>query len=393
MMRRWDVVVVGAGIHGAGVAQAAAAAGHSVLVLEQSAIAAGSSSRSSKLIHGGLRYLESGQLRLVRESLHERKLLLRLAPELVHLQKFYIPVYRQTRRRPWQLRTGLSLYALLSGLDSAAHFGTVPRRLWAQLDGLETQDLQQVFWYHDAQTDDERLTAAVVRSAQSLGAELALPAQCLGATVGDDQVRVRYRHDGAEQECDAGVLVNAAGAWASALANCIEPRPAVPALELVQGSHLVFEGPPQAGVYYVESPRDGRAIFVMPWRGKLLVGTTELRFHGDPATVVPGAQEIHYLQAVLRQYFPRFRDARLSQPIASFAGLRVLPAGAGHAFHRSRETLLTTDRGARPRLVSIYGGKLTTWRAVAARALEMVSGSLPRRHPRAHTDELELRAT
>jgi len=256
MSRRWDVVIVGAGIHGAGIAQAAAAAGHTALVLEQNAIAAGSSSRSSKLIHGGLRYLESGQLRLVRESLHERKLLLRLAPELVHLQKFFIPVYRQTRRRPWQLRTGLSLYALLAGLDASAHFGTLPRRQWAQLDGLATQDLQQVFWYHDGQTDDALLTAAVMRSAQSLGAELALPAQCLGATLGADAVRVRYRHEGAEQECEAGVFVNAAGAWARALAQCIEPRPAVPALELVQGSHLVYEGPPQAGVYYVESPRD-----------------------------------------------------------------------------------------------------------------------------------------
>ncbi len=393
MNRRWDVVIVGAGIHGAGIAQAAAAAGHSVLVLEQSAIAAGSSSRSSKLIHGGLRYLESGQLRLVRESLHERKLMLQLAPELVHLQKFYIPVYRHTRRRPWQLRTGLTLYALLAGLDSTAHFGTVSRRLWAQLDGLETQELQQVFWYHDAQTDDERLTAAVVRSAQSLGAELALPAQCLGATLGEDAVRVRYRHAGAEQECDAGVLVNAAGAWAGALAGRIEPKSAVPALELVQGSHLVYEGPPQQGVYYVESPRDGRAIFVMPWRGKLLVGTTEVRFHGDPASVAPAAQEIHYLQAVLRQYFPRFRDPQLSQPVASFAGLRVLPAGEGHAFHRSRETLLTTDRPARPRLLCIFGGKLTTWRAVSARALAMIAPSLPLRPALARTDQLVLRAS
>jgi glycerol-3-phosphate dehydrogenase len=161
----------------------------------------------------------------------------------------------------------------------------------------------------------------------------------------------------------------------------------------VQGSHLVYEGPPQQGVYYVESPRDGRAIFVMPWRGKLLVGTTEVRFHGDPATVAPGAQEIHYLQAVLRQYFPRFRAAELSQPVTSFAGLRVLPAGVGHAFHRSRETLLTTDRPARPRLLSIFGGKLTTWRAVSARALAMIGPSLPSRPALARTDQLVLRAS
>ena len=134
----FDVAIVGAGIHGTGIAQAAAAAGHSVLLLEQTAVAHGSSSRSSKLIHGGLRYLESGQFSLVRESLRERALMLRLAPELVQVQRFYIPVYAHTRRRPWQLRWGLALYALLSGLRPESRFGTVPRREWDRLDGLET---------------------------------------------------------------------------------------------------------------------------------------------------------------------------------------------------------------------------------------------------------------
>jgi glycerol-3-phosphate dehydrogenase len=369
MSRSYDVVVAGGGIHGAGVAQAAAAAGHSVMVLEQSALAAGSSSRSSKLIHGGLRYLESGQLRLVRESLHERALLLRLAPGLVRLQKFYIPIYDHSRRKSWQLRIGLSLYALLAGLDSAAHFGTVPRAEWASLDGLELEGLRQVYWYHDAQTDDALLTAAVMRSAQGLGAELALPARCTGATLGIDGAQVRYLQDGIEHQCSARVLVNAAGPWADALARSITPAIEVPALELVQGTHLLLDGPPQRGVYYVESPRDGRAIFVMPFRGQLMVGTTEVRFHGDPATVAPGPHEVHYLLGVLRHYFPRFRDAAASQLRGEFAGLRVLPAGGGHAFHRSRETLLVPDHPARPRVLSIYGGKLTTWRAISERAL------------------------
>jgi glycerol-3-phosphate dehydrogenase len=388
--RSYDVVVAGGGIHGAGMAQAVAAAGHSVLVLEQSALAAGSSSRSSKLIHGGLRYLESGQLRLVRESLRERALMLRLAPGLVRLQTFYIPVYDHSRRKSWQLRIGLSLYALLAGLDAAAHFGTVPRGEWASLDGLELQGLRHVYWYHDAQTDDALLTAAVMRSAQALGAELALPARCTGATLSADGVQVRYLQDGREQQCSARVLVNAAGPWADTLARTITPAIAVPALELVQGTHLLFDGPPQRGIYYVESPRDGRAIFVMPFRGQLMVGTTEVRFHGDPATVAPGAHEVHYLLGVLRHYFPRFRDAAASQPRAGFAGLRVLPAGGGHAFHRSRETLLVTDRPARPRVLSIYGGKLTTWRAVSERALARCAASLPVRRARARTDMLEL---
>ena len=391
MSRRYDVVVAGGGIHGAGMAQAAAASGHSVLLLEQEAIAAGSSSRSSKLIHGGLRYLESGQLRLVRESLHERALMLKLAPELVRLQKFFIPVYDHSRRKPWQLRIGLSLYALLAGLDGAARFGTVPLSGWAQLDGLDTHGLRQVFYYHDAQTDDALLTAAVMRSAQSLGAELALPARFTGATLAGDEVQVRYLHNGSQLECTARVLVNAAGPWADALARCITPAISVPALELVQGTHLVLDGPPQQGVYYVESPRDGRAIFVMPWRNQLLVGTTEVRFHGDPAAVTPGPHEIHYLLSVLRHYFPKYRDAAAAELRGAFAGLRVLPAGGGHAFHRSRETLLVPDRGARPRVLSIYGGKLTTWRAVAARAMALLAPSLPQRRVLARTDELELR--
>ena len=393
MSTRWDVVVAGGGIHGVGVAQAAAAAGHSVLVLEQQALAAGSSSRSSKLIHGGLRYLESGQIRLVHESLKERALLLRLAPDLVRLQKFYIPIYDHSRRHAWQLRVGLSLYALLAGLDSTARYGTVPRAGWAQLDGLDTAGLRQVFHYHDAQTDDALLTAAVMRSAQSLGAVLEMPARCTGATLTGDEVTVRYLRDGREQECQARVFINAAGPWAAALTHLVTPRIPVPPLELVQGTHLVLDGPPQAGVYYLESPRDGRAIFMMPWRSQLLLGTTEVRFHGDPATVAPGPHEIHYLLGVLRHYFPAFRDAGRSQVRGAFAGLRVLPAKGGHAFHRSRETLLDTDRDDRPRMLSIYGGKLTTYRAVAARVLAQIAPSLPQRRAVARTDQLELHPT
>jgi glycerol-3-phosphate dehydrogenase len=386
-----DVAVIGAGIHGAGVAQAAAAAGHSVLLLEQSAIAAGSSSRSSKLIHGGLRYLETGQFHLVRESLHERATLLRLAPELVRLQRFYIPIYPDTRRRPWQLRTGLSLYALLGSLSSAARFGSVPQRLWGTLDGLDTQGLQAVFCYHDAQTDDRALTGAVLRSAQGLGARLLCPAQFTGATLTDEAVLLHFRRDGNNEQLRARVLVNAAGPWADTLSHAITPAIPVPALECVQGAHIVLPGALSRGIYYVESPRDGRALFVMPWRGELMIGTTETRFHGDPATVAPSHAEIHYLLGALKHYFPRYRACSPEDITTSFAGLRVLPGGTGHAFHRSRETLLVPDRAARPRVLSIYGGKLTTYRAVAQRALQRIAASLPRRRAIAATDQLPLR--
>jgi glycerol-3-phosphate dehydrogenase len=387
-----DVTVIGAGIHGAGVAQAAAAAGHSVLLLEQSAIAAGSSSRSSKLIHGGLRYLETGQFHLVRESLRERATLLRLAPELVHLRRFYLPVYRHTRRRPWQLRLGLSLYALLAGLGPEARFGSVPRAQWGALDGLQTAQLETVLCYHDAQTDDQALTAAVVRSAQGLGARLLCPAQLVGAVLLDQGAELHYTHQGRAHLTRTRVLVNAAGPWADELARRIAPAIPVPALERVQGAHIVLPGTVERGIYYVESPRDGRALFVMPWRGALMIGTTETRFHGDPATVSASPAEIHYLLGVLKHYFPRYRHAAPEDIAASFAGLRVLPGGAGHAFHRSRETLLVPDRMPQPRVLSIYGGKLTTYRAVAQRALERLAASLPQRRALARTDQLPLRA-
>lgn len=386
-----DVAVVGAGIHGAGMAQAAAAAGHSVLLLEQTAIAAGTSSRSSKLIHGGLRYLETGQFHLVRESLRERTLLLQLAPELVQLRRFYVPIYRATRRRPWQIALGLSLYGLLAGFAHGAAFGVLPRRRWGELDGLTTGDLQRVFHYQDAQTDDRALTRAVVASAQSLGAQLACPARCLGATLLGQAVQLQYQHaDGRQEECRARVLVNAAGPWADELAARITPAIAVPPIERVQGSHLLLPLQLHAGCYYLESPRDGRAIFALPWHGQTLLGTTETRHRGDPAHCAPGAAEVSYLLGVLKHYFPAWRSLTGSDVLASFAGLRVLPRGSGHAFHRSRETLLLTEREHAPRVLSIYGGKLTTWRAVAQRGMARIAASLPARRARAHTDRLRL---
>ena len=391
MSRQFDVAIVGAGIHGTGIAQAVAAAGHSVLLLEQTAMAHGSSSRSSKLIHGGLRYLESGQFSLVRESLRERTLMLKLAPELVQVQRFYVPMYAHTRRRPWQLRLGLSLYALLAGLTPESRFGTVPRRDWGQLDGLDTDRLEAVFWYQDGQTDDRALTRAVLRSAQALGAELACPAAFERACLIDDGVELRYAQDGRAVDCRARVLVNAAGPWAEAVARRITPALEIPALECVQGAHLVLEGRLERGIYYLESPHDGRAVFVMPWKGQVMVGTTETRFVGDPSQVSPSAGEVHYLLGVLKHYFPRWRALSEQDLIESFAGLRVLPAGSDRAFHRSRETQLVRDRRTRPRVLSVYGGKLTTWRAVSERALDEIAGSLPRRRAIARTDRLPLK--
>ncbi len=437
-MKDYDVIVIGGGIHGAGVLQAAAAAGHSALLIERGALAGGTSSRSSKLIHGGLRYLESGQFSLVRESLHERAVHLRIAAELVELKPFFIPVYEDTRRRPWQLRLGLSMYALLGGFGAATRFGTVARAQWSHLDGLKTQGLDAVVRYYDAQTDDALLTRAVVQSALELGAELAMPAAFSRAVLREDGVAVTYRSTGTvggtgigmggstgasgttdttgtagpggttdttgtagpggtmdttgtTVACTARVLVNAAGPWAMQAARLVEPAISVPEVDLVQGTHIAIPFALTAGIYYVESPTDGRAVFVMPWKGATLIGTTETPYHGDPDDVHPLPEEEEYLLSVVRHYFPALANLTRDDITARFAGLRVLPAASQAAFDRSRETIITTDRDAGPRVLGIYGGKLTGWRAAAAHVMERMRPSLPFRPRRAATDGLILR--
>lgn len=387
MTDHYDVVVIGAGIHGAGVAQAAACRGHSVLVLEKTAIAAGTSSRSSKLIHGGLRYLESHDYGLVRESLRERAILLRIAPDLVHLQPFSIPIYADTSRRPSTLRAGLLLYALLGGLDRASRFRKLPQREWHQLDGLKTRQLQSVFQYHDAQTDDVALTRAVMQSAGELGAELLCPAEFSKASIGPQGCEIAYRSGDSERYCSAAVAVNAGGPWVGSVAERFTPQPPRVAADMVQGAHLVMQDELSQGCYYLEAPQDRRAVFLLPWGKHSLLGTTEHIYHGDPATVEVLPQEEHYLLGVLRHYFPQHSQQVLSR----FAGLRVLPASTGASFRSSRETRLVTDSKQQPRLVSIYGGKLTGYRATAQKVMRKLEASLPQRRVIADTAELPLR--
>jgi len=390
-MKEYDVIVVGGGIHGAGVLQATQAAGYQGLLIEKNSLASGTSSRSSKLIHGGLRYLESGQFALVRESLRERSIHLRIAPDLVEMKSFFIPVYRDTRRRPWQLKLGLCLYALLGGLAPGTAFGSVPRREWGALDGLDTNGLDAVIRYFDAQTDDAQLTRAVVRSAQELGGELAMPATFMRGLLRDDGVEVQYDHAGGRVTCRTRVLVNAAGPWAARIAGEVQPAIAVPAVDLVQGTHIVLPVAVTAGIYYVESPTDGRAVFVMPWQGATMIGTTETPYRGDPDLVHPLPEEEEYLLAVAARYFPAFRDMTRKDIVSRFAGLRVLPAASETAFTRSRETIFTPDRDPRPRVLTLYGGKLTGWRAAAAEVLDRIRPSLGPKARRGSTDRLILR--
>lgn len=387
MSDAYDVVVIGGGIHGVGVAQAAACAGYSVLLLEQHSLASGTSSRSSKLIHGGLRYLEGHDFGLVRESLRERDILLNIAPDLVRLQPFHIPVYPDTSRRPLTLRTGLILYAMLGGLNRASRFRKLARNEWGALDGLETRKLQVVYQYLDAQTNDVELTRAVMHSAIEFGATLRCPSEFLSARIGHQGCEILYRDNAHEKSCRAQVLVNAGGPWVNAIAERIRPTPARMAIDLVQGTHLILDSNLEKGCYYLEAPQDRRAIFLLPWGHQSLLGTTESLYRGDPLAVTPLQQEVDYLLEALQYYFPQ-RTAHVDD---MFAGVRVLPAAEDAAFKRTRETQLPVDDRTRPRVLSIVGGKLTGYRATAQKVMHCLRRTLPARKPRADTTTLALK--
>lgn len=380
-----EVCVVGGGIQGCGVAQAAAAAGYQTVLLEQDSLAHATSSRSSKLIHGGLRYLESGQLALVAKSLAERERLLRNAPDLVRRVPFYIPIYKHTRRRPWLVALGLGAYALLGRLRSGCGFHRVSAADWDRLDGLSTDGLQAVYQYWDAQTDDKALTRAVMHSAQVLGAQLYCPARFIRASYHQNHFHVEYQYDGRLRQLRSRVLINAAGPWVTSVHADIQTTVSLPPVDLVQGTHLVLNAASPSGVYYVEAPSDHRAVFIMPWQGHTLVGTTETIVTGEPAKVKPLAQEIEYLQHIARVYFPH-SDIQI---VDQFAGVRVLVKSRQGVFRRPRDTLLFTHDSL-PGYVALIGGKLTAYRVTGERVIGLIKPRLPVREPCADTRELKL---
>ncbi|MCE9685681.1 FAD-dependent oxidoreductase [Shewanella sp. AS16] len=390
-MESYDLVIIGGGINGVGVAQCASAAGYSVLLLEQGEIGAQTSANSSKLIHGGLRYLENAQLHLVRESLLERRALLRLAPTLVKPVRFYIPVYSDSRRSPWTIRAGLSLYAVLSEFDSLGRFESIPAMYWPKIQGLKLQGLKAVFQYWDAQTDDKLLTRAVGRSAVSLGATVLTQASCLEIKHGPELCRVGYRHQGSERLVSAKAVVNCAGPWVNRVLASVTPAIAAEAIDWVQGTHLLLDIQALDGILYLESCFDKRVIFVMPWYGKTLIGTTETVLSSLGNKPEPTREEIDYLLGIYTHYFPAAGDvtALSAKILGSFCGVRVLPRQSGNAFERPRDALLQC-RPSHPRLLSLYGGKLTTFRRTAKEAVDWLTQTLGPRARLADVDELEL---
>jgi glycerol-3-phosphate dehydrogenase len=377
--RDFDLIVIGAGINGAAVAREAALSGIRVLLLERGDVASGTSSASSRLIHGGLRYLEHGEISLVRESLNERERLLRAAPHLVAPLELYIPVYRRARRKRWQIAVGLTLYDWLSR-DRSLPGHTVWSRdeLLERMPGLRSADLVGGASYYDAQVRfPERLVVENVRDAVANGAIVKTYTRVTRIRVDAGRVSgVDWRTaQGAAGAASAPLVVNAAGPWVDEVLGPIKHTRLIGG---TKGSHLIaapFAGAPRAGVY-VEAGSDARPLFILPWNDLLLVGTTDERFDGDAGAASIDEDEFAYLVRETERVFPG--AAGLAQRVLyTHTGVRPLPfrpRGAEGAI--TRRHLIRRHRAARG-LHSIVGGKLTTHRALAEDVLKVLWRDLP----------------
>ena len=363
-MTDYDLIIIGAGIHGAALARAASYDGYKVCVLEQYSQPAMATSRSSsKLIHGGLRYLESFQFALVRECLLERKFLLKNAPHLVKLLPFYIPVYKHNSRPGWLIFLGLSLYRLLGG----GKFRKIPPSEWSQLDGINQTGLRSVYQYFDAQTDDQKLTHAVLADAINHGAEFKPAHKVTDISTQPDLISLQTDQPGTLR---CKILINASGPWVNDVLSKITPKITPLPIDLVQGTHIIIPRQLNKGVYYIEAS-DKRVIFFIPWQQHCLVGTTETIFNQLAENCQPLTEEINYLLAVWNQTFND--DLKTADIIESFAGLRVLPESGDNAFRRNRDTILHNPN---PKVISIVGGKLTAHRATAESVMKLVHQQL-----------------
>ncbi len=372
-----DLAIIGGGINGAGLAAQAAGAGLSVVLFEKGDFASGTSSKSTKLVHGGIRYLEQGRFHLVFESLHERRRLMEMAPHLVHPISFLLPSYKGDQVPAWKLKVGLWLYDLLAGTRNIAKhrwfspFEAIEKVPLLQSDGLEGCGL-----YYDAQVNDARLVLENILAAAGAGAHCFNYCRVTQIDRTSDGIRIFY-HDDRSNEAGvvtAACLVNASGPWASQIANLISDgvhqlvRP-------TRGTHIVVPEILSTQAVLITTQKDHRVIFVIPWRGYSLVGTTDLDDPGDPEKLQPTEEEILYLLQEASRIFPNCSWDR-KRVIAAFAGLRPLAwSDGGHASDLSREDKILSDGN----ILTIVGGKLTTYHAMAQKTLALVKKTLKRK--------------
>lgn len=377
-MQHFDVVVIGGGINGAAVARDAAGRGLRVLLAERDDYAGATSSASSKLIHGGLRYLEHRAFDLVRESLHERETLLATAPHLVSPLTFLIPIRRGLSRPAWKLWAGLKLYDWYAGsrrLDRSAWLARAER---GGIPHLRADGLRGVLRYADATADDTRLTLANLLDARARGADIANRREVVTLAPAENGYRVKLAEGGARREVEARFVVNAAGPWAGAVDALLGRDQPTRPLRLVRGSHLVLAMPePALTAALTLQAADGRVVFALPWLDArfLLLGTTDVPQSEPAETAVCTKAEETYLLDVYNSYVAHpGGPAGTKDVVWRWSGVRALvDDGAAEPAQVSREAaVLTTPRGTGG-FVTLYGGKLTTHRALAEEALRAIT--------------------
>ncbi|MEO8449649.1 MAG: glycerol-3-phosphate dehydrogenase/oxidase [Gemmatimonadota bacterium] len=391
--KRHDLLIIGGGATGAGIAREAALRGLSVALAERGDFASGTSSRSSRLIHGGLRYLEQRAWHRVRESLAERKILLRTAPHLVRPMEFLFPVFRGDRVSRLKLAAGMALYDLFAlGGNVRAHRSLGKRALLDLEPLLRERGLTGGAMYWDAQCDDARLTLATARSAAVAGAALVNYMEVIELNVMAGRVAgavVRDTLTGAGARIEARLVINATGPWCDRIRRLEDPN-APPVLRPTRGSHVMV---PRAKVGHHHaitflSPLDGRVMFVLPWGDRTYIGTTDTDTEESPEQVEPTEPDVQYLLRSLNALFPSAHLAP-EDVTASWAGLRPLIAadptlGASEV---SREHRILRGSGG---MLSVAGGKLTTYRRMAVEVVDEATAILsstgaPRRPTRSRT--------
>ena len=390
----FDLIVIGAGINGIGIARDAAARGLSVALVEREDIGSGTSNYSGRLIHGGLRYLEQGDVRLVRESLRERERLFRLAPHLVKPVPLMMPFYQRNRRSSWTIRAGMIAYDILSfDKSTASHFALSRQKTLERFAGMNPEGLTGAVVFMDGQVVwSERLCVELAVAAHADGAKIYTHAEVDGLLYKDQTVcGVRYtdRLTGEAHALGARVVVNAAGPWVDAvLAH--DGRTNQRFIGGTKGSHLVvrpFAGAPSDVVYY-ESQTDGRLVLVIPWGENYLIGTTDQRFEGDPEDARADSSEVAYLLGEVNQLVPQAK-LRESDVLYTYSGVRPLPYAPDKSeWNVSRSHVIHDHAPVQSGLLSIIGGKLTTYRSLAEETVDAIFHKLDKKPPRCTTANL-----
>lgn len=383
-----DIFIIGGGINGCGIARDAAGRGFTVALAEMNDLASGTSSGSTKLIHGGLRYLEQFQFRLVREALREREALWAIAPHIIWPMRFVLPVNRG-RRPAWVLRAGLCLYDHLGGRAALPPTSAVNMRKDPVAAPLRPI-FKAAFEYSDCWVDDARLVVLNAMDAAANGAQIMPRQKVISArkAAGLWCITLKDTVSGAERTLAARILVNAAGPWAERVQQSLDaPRPKG-RVRLVQGSHIIVKALFDHPKAYIFQGADGRIIFAIPYeRDYTLIGTTDQDYEGDPAAAAITEGEISYLCKAGNDYFKQ--PISSEDVISAYAAIRPLyDEGGGKPEQASRDYRLEWQGDkAEPPLLTIYGGKITTYRKLAEHALELMQPKLGRAAPgwTAHT--------